>query len=130
MKKFCLFICQAASARSQRSGLFLVFESKSATCYYLSNHTKVKASHQVPVQEHNKRTCWLVFYNQGNCEYQIFKSFVLTRRELNPGLPTAKHGRQQGIFVWPFFGLFLLIPLGRGLIELFFGLFSVTPSPG
>jgi len=37
------------------------FSSQAATCYYQSNHSKVEASHKVPAQGHNKRTCRPIF---------------------------------------------------------------------
>jgi len=82
----------------KRSDLFLVFIS----IYHLLlnfNHTNVETSPiKCLAQRHKKRSCWLVFHTiflmlnvkQGNCEYQLFKSFGPTRRWLNPGISTAR----------------------------------------
>jgi len=116
MKKFCSFARLFAKLPQprEREVAFFWSSSQSHTCHYLPNHTKVKASHQGPcprTQQANLLVCFPHYpfnaiFKQENREYQTFRTFGPARRELNPGLPTASHGRRRGIFVWPFFGLF------------------------
>jgi len=100
IKNFCSFARKFAKLPQpgERQVIFFWSSSQSATCYYLFNYSKVEASHQVPcpkIQLANFPACsphypFMLNVKQGNCEYQLFKYFGMTRQGLNPGLPTAR----------------------------------------
>jgi len=56
-----------AGKREREVHFYSLRVSLLATCYYLSNHSKVKASRQVPCPRHNKRTFWLVLHTIPFC---------------------------------------------------------------
>jgi len=81
--QFCSFISQVASTRRQRSS-----SSQAATCYYQSNHSKIEAISLIalPNDKTSELTNLSLHYlflmlnvKPGSCEYQLFKSFGLTR---------------------------------------------------
>jgi len=75
--QFCSFIFQVASARRESEVTFFWFSSQSATCCYLSNHSKVESFRQAPcprTQKANFPACsphypFMQNVKQGNCEY-------------------------------------------------------------